>query len=387
MDKTILLVDADEKIRKSLSAIFTEAGYIALTSPSADDAWEKLGEQPIDLVICDIHLPNLGGHRFLKQVRERFPFVIRIIMSGFAEGRDVVESMRDGSARMYVVKPWDAQKLLLEVGKLVQLSEMFKRRQLLDVFNTMKELPALPETYSKIFGLMEEEAGVEAIAKVVEHDQTIAAKLLQVANSVYYSMNTGSVRQAIIFMGLTNLKTIVLGLSVLKQLEGLQGGFFSKEVLWDHADRVNRITHQIFNRCLGRPLRDSEATAGLLHDIGRVLLLKDYSRPYAGVTKSVFGAKDTTLLEKEKSLLGISHDEVGGFLLNWWSLPQPIVEAAMFHHDPANPAIIHREVVAAVHIADYIAWKQKHALVMPKLENSALVLFGLDLKELEKWES
>ena len=147
MDKTILLVDADEKIRKSLSAIFTEAGYIALTSPSADDAWEKLGEQPIDLVICDVHLPNLGGHRFLKQVRERFPFVIRIIMSGFAEGRDVVESMRDGSARMYVVKPWDAQKLLLEVGKLVQLSEMFKRRQLLDVFNTMKELAAFPEKY------------------------------------------------------------------------------------------------------------------------------------------------------------------------------------------------------------------------------------------------
>lgn len=387
MDKTILLVDTDEKIRIKLARVFTEAGFGVVVAENADKAWEQLSAHSVELVICDMHLPDVGGHRFLKQVRQRYPSVIRIIMSGFGEGKDVVESLRDGSARMYVVKPWDERKLLTEVMNLVRLGDMFKSRQLLDVFNNMKELPALPETYTKICGLIEEEAGIEAIAKVVEQDQTIAVKLLQVANSVYYSMNTGSVRQAIVFMGLTNLKTIVLGLTVMKQLEGLQGGFFSKEVLWEHADRVNRITHQLFNRCLGRPMKDSEATAGLLHDIGRVLLLKDYSRSYAGVAKAAFGNRESTFRETEKSLMGISHDEVGGFLLNWWSLPQPIVEAAMFHHDPANPVIIHREVVAAVHVADYLAWKQKKAFVMPKLEDAALMLLGLESSELENWKS
>ena len=212
----------------------------------------------------------------------------------------------------------------------------------------------------------------------------MTAKLLQVANSVYYNMSTGSVRQAIVYMGLTNLKTVVLGLTVLKQLDGMHGGFFSKDVLWDHADRVNRMTHTIFERCLGRTMKDSEATAGLLHDIGRILLLKDYAQPYAGVARSVFQNKATTFRDTERSLMGISHDEVGGFLLNWWSLPHPIVEAAMFHHDPLNEAVLNREVVAAVHVADYFSWQQKKAFVMPKLVPAALDLLGTDMETCER---
>jgi HD-like signal output (HDOD) protein len=224
--------------------------------------------------------------------------------------------------------------------------------------------------------LIEKEAGLDEIARIVEHDQTVAAKLLQVANSVYYNKSTGSVQQAIAFMGLTNLKMIVLGLSVLKQMNGVNAGFFSKDVLWDHADRVNCLTHLLYEKCFGVHLKENEATAGLLHDIGRVLLIRDYGQPYTGVYQSVFRNKETTFRDSERSLMGISHDEVGGFLLNWWSLPQPIVEAAMFHHDPMNPAVIHRELVAAVHIADYYAWKQKNALMLPKLCAEAFSILG-----------
>ncbi len=288
---------------------------------------------------------------------------------------------------MYILKPWNDDKLLSEIDKLLQMGELSSRRQLLDVFNNLKELPMIPELYSRLCALIEDDAGVEEISRLVEHDQSVAAKLLQVANSVYYSISTGSVRQAIVFMGLTNLKAIVLGLTVLKQLDGIHGGFFSKDVLWDHADRVNRITHILFSRCLGRPMKDSEATAGLLHDIGRILLLKDYSAPYAGVAQSMLQNKTSTIQETERSLLGISHDEVGGFLLNWWSLPQPIVEAAMFHHDPFNSAVLHREIVSAVHVADYFAWKQKQPLIMPKLDPAALTLLGTDLVECESWFS
>ena len=83
--------------------------------------------------------------------------------------------------------------------------------------------------------------------------------------------------------------------------------------------------------------------------------------------------------------MGISHDEVGGFLLNWWSLPHPIVEAAMFHHDPMNEVVLNREVVAAVHIADYFAWRQKKAFIMPKLDPAALAFLGTDTMECEGW--
>jgi HD-like signal output (HDOD) protein len=383
MGKKLLLVDDEENVLRALERIFVPAGYQVFAATGGEAALTLLINEKVDLVISDMRMPRMDGHQFLKQVRSLYPTTMRAILSGFAEGKDVINCLRDGSARMYILKPWDNAKLLAEVEKLLQLGELFSRRQLLEVFNNLRDLPTVPELYSRVSALIENEAGVEEIAHVVEQDQTVAAKLLQVANSVYYNMSTGSVRQAIVYMGLTNLKTVVLGLTVLKQLDGMHGGFFSKDVLWDHADRVNRMTHTIFERCLGRAMKDSEATAGLLHDIGRILLLKDYAQPYAGVSRSVFQNKATTFRDTERSLMGISHDEVGGFLLNWWSLPHPIVEAAMFHHDPLNAAVLNREVVAAVHVADYFAWKQKKAFVMPKLEPAALELLGTDLETCE----
>lgn len=385
MSKTILLVDDEEKVLQAMQKILASAGHRALLASSGEAGLAILAEEQVDVVISDMQMPGMNGHQFLKQVRSSSPRTMRAILSGFTEGKDVINCLRDGSARMYILKPWDNEKLLSEINKLLQLGEMFSRRQLLEVFNNLRDLPTVPELYSRICALIENEAGVEEISRVVEQDQTVAAKLLQVANSVYYNMSTGSVRQAIVYMGLTNLKTVVLGLTVVKQLDGRQGGFFSKDVLWDHADRVNRMTHTLFERCLGRTMKDSEATAGLLHDIGRILLLKDYAQPYAGVSRSVFQNKATTFRDTERSLMGISHDEVGGFLLNWWSLPHPIVEAAMFHHDPMNETIVNREVVAAVHIADYYAWKQKKAFIMPKLDQAALTVLGTDTAECEGW--
>ena len=378
LNKTLLLVDDETNILKALQRIFLPLGYGVFTAESGERGLEVLAQEQIDLVISDMRMPGMNGHEFLKQVRAASPNTMRAILSGFAEGKDVIGCLRDGSARMYILKPWDNALLLREVEKLLQLGEMFSRRNLLEIFNNLKDLPTMPDLYGRLCSLMERDASLDEIAQLVEHDQTIAAKLLQVANSVYYNMSTGSVRQAIIYMGLTNLKTIVLGLSVLKQLDGLHGGFFSKDVLWGHADQVNRFTHLLFERCLGRTMKENEATAGLLHDIGRILLIKDYTQPYSGVTRSVFQNRDATFRDTERTLMGISHDEVGGFLLNWWSLPHPIVEAAMFHHDPLNEAIFHKEVVAAVHIADYFAWKRKKALTLPKLHSGAFEVLGTD---------
>ena len=376
LGKTLLLVDDEANILKALQRIFLPLGHRVLTAETAEGGLELLAQEPVDLVISDMRMPGMNGHQFLKQVRSLYPITMRAILSGFSEGKDVMGCLRDGSARMYILKPWDNAVLVEEVEKLLQLGEMFSRRQLLEVFNNLKDLPTMPDLYGRLCALIEKDVSLEEIARVVEHDQAVAAKLLQVANSVYYSMSTGSVRQAIVYMGLTNLKTIVLGLSVLKQLDGLHGGGFSKDVLWEHADRVNKLTHQLFEKILKRQMKENEATAGLLHDIGRVLLIKDYAQPYAGVYRSVFQNKDATFRDSERSLMGISHDEVGGFLLNWWSLPHPIVEAAMFHHDPLNSAIIHKEVVAAVHIADYYAWKQKKSLILPKLHPEAFSVLG-----------
>ena len=228
MGKTLLLVDDEDNVLQALQQVFIAVGHRVLTAESGERGLEILAQEPVDLVISDMRMDGMDGHQFLKQVRALYPTTMRAILSVFSEGKDVMECLRDGSARMYIIKPWDNVKLVEEVGKLLQLGEMFARRQLLEVFNNLKDLPTMPELYGRLCALIEKDAGLEEIARVIEHDQTVAAKLLQVANSVYYNMSTGSVRQAIVYMGITNLKTVVLGLSVLKQLTGLHGGFFQK---------------------------------------------------------------------------------------------------------------------------------------------------------------
>lgn len=384
MEKTLLLVDDEASLLRELQDVLGPLGHRLLLAESAEQGLAAIAEEPVDLVIADMIMPEMNGHQFLKQVRQKRPATMRAILSTFAEGKDVVNALRDGSARLYVLRPWDNAKLIEAITKLLQLGELFSNRKLLEVFNNLQDLPTMPEMYARLCEMIENEAGLDEIARLIEQDQTVSVKVLQVANSVYFGMNTGSIRQAIVFMGLANTKTIVLGLSVMKQLNGLQGGFFSKDVLWDHADRVNRLTHIIFEKCLRRPMKESEETAGLLHDIGRVLLLKDFNPSYAGISRSVFQNKETSLRDAERSLMGISHDEVGGFLLNWWSLPHPIVETAMFHHDPMNAAVVHRELVAAVHVADYYAWKQKKAIAMPKLCPEVFDVLGVDGEECEK---
>ena len=210
MSKTLLLVDDEANILKALQRIFLPLGYRVLTAESGEAGLAVLENEPVDLVISDMRMPGMNGHQFLKQVRSKYPMTMRAILSGFSEGKDVVNALRDGSARMYILKPWDNEKLVAEIGKLLQLGEMFSRRQLLEVFNNLRDLPTMPELYGKLCELIENEAGLDEIARMVEHDQTVTAKLLQVANSVYYNMSTGSVRQAIVYMGLTNMKTIVL---------------------------------------------------------------------------------------------------------------------------------------------------------------------------------
>ena len=119
MDKTLLLVDDEANILKALQRIFSPFGYQVQTADSGERGLEILRQGKVDLVISDMRMPGMNGHEFLKQVRAISPTTMRAILSGFAEGRDVIGCLRDGSARMYILKPWDNELLVREVEKPV----------------------------------------------------------------------------------------------------------------------------------------------------------------------------------------------------------------------------------------------------------------------------
>ena len=125
LGKTLLLVDDEGNILKALQQIFLPLGHRVLTAESGEKGLELLSQEPVDLVISDMYMPGMTGHQFLKQVRSLYPATMRAILGGFSEDRDVMGCLRDGSARMYILKPWDNDMLVEEIEKLLQLGEMF----------------------------------------------------------------------------------------------------------------------------------------------------------------------------------------------------------------------------------------------------------------------
>jgi HD-like signal output (HDOD) protein len=197
-------------------------------------------------------------------------------------------------------------------------------------------------------------ASVEDIAEKLESDPAITTNILKLANTAFYNAKTGSIRQAIMYIGLINVKHIILSNAVFGN-DGLDPKI--RDIHWQHVGLTNKILGAMYVELLGKKLNTNIASIGLLHDIGSVVLMSNFPKAFDKVVKLVSSDKKLCFVETEKSIIGFSHEELGGYLLDLWGLPYPMIEAALMHHDPLNPNIINKELVMAVHVANYYAWK------------------------------
>lgn len=381
--KAILFVDDEEHILKALRRLFIQTDYDTFFALSGKEALEILEKEKVDLIITDMRMPEMDGYQLLKQVRKKYPDIMRVILSGYADEKEIINALQDGSTRMYLMKPWDNEKLLILIKQLLALGEMFENKKITEIMNGLDGLPTLPDIYNKVCSLIEQDTDIERIAEVIENDQIITAKVLQIANSVFYGKQTGSVKQAITFLGLANVKNIVLSISIIENSDIQHSIFPTKKTLWQHVSITNKIVHGIYEELLQKKLPSISTTAGLLHDIGKIILMQNFPQQYQKVTEKVKGEAQTGICEIEDEIISVSHQEIGGFLLNWWGMPQSIVEAAAFHHTPFDKRVIDRELVCAVHIADYYSWKQMGKGFLPNLDTDTFTFLGIKQEDCE----
>lgn len=353
MPKVILFVDDEVQILKSLKRLFRGSGYEVYFADSGAMAINILTNNRVDLVVTDIRMPEMDGFELLKHIKEDYPLTLRVALSGFTDNRKIFDALENNLAKLYMFKPWDNSELLATIDKIFELEDVLLDQDLLDMINNLDEIPSIPFLYREISKLVEEDASIEDIAAKIEQDQSIASKVLKVANSAFYGAKTGSINQAIMYIGLINVKNIVLTNSVFNNF-----GEKSKyhELLWKHVNLTNKFVNVIYQRCLNKRLPNVYASAGLLHDIGRILLIRFFTERYKELMVRLDAGEGKTMSNLESELIGFDHQQVGGYLLSWWEIPVPIVEAALYHHDPLNEAIINRELVQVVHLANYYSW-------------------------------
>lgn len=374
MNERILLVDDEKQILNALERTFYGKGYIIFTASSGAQALEIMEEEQIDLIISDVRMPYMNGYELLKIVKEKYPSTIRVILSGYTDSSLIVKIQRESLAKRYLYKPWKNQELIRIAEQLFRVEGILKDKNLLEFINKIEYLPSTGRIYNKVNKQIQEDANIDEIAKVIESDQSIAAKVLQVANSAIYGLKTGSVQQAISYLGLNNVKYIILSAITFKNIEGKSNSRLNTDInmLWKHSVSTNQILTNLYKGIMGKKIPEIYSSLGLLHDIGKVVLITNFVDRYMKAAKSIKDKKDMIYYYEQMSFVDVTHEEIGAYLLNWWELPNGLVEAVLYHHKPLDDNVIDKEIVALLNIADVYSWNYLYQVEYKSVERALL---------------
>ena len=204
------------------------------------------------------------------------------------------------------------------------------------VLQDIREIPPLPEVATRVLQMTNDpDVSAAELNKVISRDEALTANVLKLCNSAYYGLPRviSSVQQAIMYLGFQTVRNMVLtsAMNQVYLLQDLSIYNYKRNGLSDHSSAV-AIAAQVLSRKLRPGLIDTAFTAGLLHDVGKIVLAKylrehkDHHQPQAGspqISRSV-----------ERDLFGLDHAEVGAQIADNWNFPQELTLAIGFHHNP-----------------------------------------------------
>jgi putative nucleotidyltransferase with HDIG domain len=223
------------------------------------------------------------------------------------------------------------------------------------VLAKIKELPTLPDVVFKVNEVVNDPSTSAAdLESVISRDQAIAAKVLRLVNSAFYGLpgRVDTLSRAIPLLGFSTVRNLVMSVSIF-DMAAITG--FDMKAFWRHSFATSLIA-QTIAKADGFPWAETQSLAGLLHDIGKVLLFQHFTKHYEAV-QNLMEKKGLGFLEAERSLYSIDHAMVGAAIADKWSFPPNIKAAIEFHHNP-EPAGDLADFVSVTACANILA--QRH---------------------------
>jgi len=355
--KRILFVDDDSMVLETIESMFqnTRTEWDLRFASSGSEALQLMEKQPADVVVSDMRMPKMNGATLLNEIMHRHPKTVRFILSGYADMELVMHCV--GGTHQFLSKPCDIAILQSTVRRAVEMDAWLNNDQVKTLVSRLATVPSVPTVYFQILKeLRSPEATLDIVGATIAQDPAMTAKMLQLVNSAFFGLaqKLNDPTEAVMHLGMETIKSLVLGIHLFSELESAKGSRFEMEKIYHHslataamAKRLAQLEHQ------KREVIDVSFTAGLLHDIGRLVLIANLPEQYAeAIARS---HKDSiSLVEAERATFGATHAETGGYLLGLWGLPVPIVEAAVFHHCPRACQNHGFTSLTAVHIANVL---------------------------------
>ena len=353
--KRILFVDDETRILDGLQRMLRPLRdrWEMVFAPGGPAALQELARGSFDVVVSDMRMPEVDGAALLHHVLKTTPQTVRIVLSGQTDLTTAARTIR--IAHQFLSKPCEAEVLRCVVERSCALQALLADDALRQIVGGVDALPSVPRVYAALEAATARADGtVEEIAAIVEQDPALCAKVLQIVNSSFFGLSREVTRiaQAVSYLGVNVLRSLVLSHEIASVACGdAPAPGFSLRAHQGRALATAQLARAIM-RAEDRSLADDAFMAGMLHDIG-ALLLATRAPALWGELQGDVAASGERLPVVERRRGGATHAMAGAYLLGIWGLPLHIVEAVAYHHTPSCvlDCAGRVDVLTAVHVA------------------------------------
>ena len=357
----ILFVDDEINIIQGLKRMLYpfRKEWIMSFCNSGEEALQLLASNKFDVVVSDMRMPKIDGLSLFTKIKELYPNVVRIILSGYSEKESILNL--PNVAHQFLSKPCDAVTLKESIERISRLRSFVNNEKILKLISGISNIPTLPDIYVKLQKeINSSTASVKGIGEIISKDVAMTTKILQLVNSAFFGVSqkiTDPV-YAVSFLGFETIKSLALYVKIFSSLSFNDYNKFFAERVFQHSYRVGELAKKIIrSETYDKSVLDTTFLGGLIHDIGKLILLQ--TPDYTEKIHKQMAANNCSFIEAEYELYETSHTEVGGYLLGLWGLPVSILEIAAFHHLPLKQDDVEASPMSAVHIANLLVNQEK----------------------------
>ncbi len=356
-------------------------------SPTTADAVRQLRKSPFDCVVMNLQARGIDPHRFFREVMETSPESLRIGVTGVAERQSMVEA--GAPVHQFLSSPLDPMVLVAVLARAFAAQDFLSQEHFRKLVDSITSLPVLPAAYGALMEELErDDPSLDRVGELVASDLGLSARMLQLVNSAFFGLTRPIVHpgEAAVYLGTETVKAMVLALGVFSQFSQVRLRDFEPEALWHHSWATGVLARRLceFEEA-ERETADAAFMAGLLHDMGKLVLAANYPALFE---QNVAAAAENGvgLWEQEFQVHGASHAELGGYMLRRWGLPQSVVDAVTFHHRPMLARVRTFSAVTAVHLANVLSRPpaDANAGAEPGIDLGYLRSLGLE-DRVEEW--
>ena len=375
------------------SFLETIGGFEVLEAANGVDLIQKLKDRP-DLILVDTQIRGdvIRALELMTRMPRLEHSAIAMLSYEQSKMRQCLEKGADG----FIIKPFSPIGFIAKVWKVLGMdrpevsagpgfNRTYKKQ-----LSKIENLPTLPTVYSEVDRLCRNpDVAAEELSRVIEADAPITLKLLKLANSAFFSFSRkiSSVKDAISLLGNKTVRNTILNISIFEATKGLKStSGLARVQLWIHSIGCGSVARFLCKK-LGMKREDS-FTAGIVHDMGKIILDALYPDYYAEVIKVVAEGK-RSIREAEEQVLSIDHTSIGLELATHWNLPGELLEAVAHHHAPSK-AQTDPQIASLIHVSDAMSRRLKVGSGgdpgVPEPDPRALERLELTPERLTEWE-